>query len=152
MLLFLRGDGFDEPSLVRALEMEDHKSFTPTVLKPSVVHALILAWTGELDRSHEQCAIQRRCVEKGEEGELIFIDFQVVLNRIWRGDLAEAERVSEAAMELASQLGGDFPSCWVWSSGHGSRSIAVRRTPALPSLTRSTPVNAAAPGGTWIGR
>jgi DNA-binding CsgD family transcriptional regulator len=53
--------------------------------------------------------IQRRCIEKGEEGDLIFIDFQVVLNRIWRGDFAEAARVAEAATELANQLGGDFP-------------------------------------------
>ena len=91
--------------------MEDQKSFTPTVLKPSVVHALILAWTGELDTSHERTArIQRRCVEKGEEGELIFIDFQVVLNRIWRGDFAAAAHVTDDATELARQLGGDFPA------------------------------------------
>jgi DNA-binding NarL/FixJ family response regulator len=110
MLSFLRGDGIDEVSLQRALELEDHESFTPAVLKPSVVHALILAWTGDLDTSHERLqAIQRRCIEKGEEGELIFIDFQVVLNRIWRGDFAEAARVTDGATELARQLGGDFP-------------------------------------------
>ena len=110
MLFFLRGDGVDEPSLLRALELEDHGSFTPTVLKPSVEHALILGWTGELDASYQRMqAIQRRCIEKGEEGELIFIDFQVVVNRIWRGDFVEAARVTEAATELARQLGGDFP-------------------------------------------
>jgi DNA-binding CsgD family transcriptional regulator len=110
MLSFLRGDGVEEASLLRALELEDHESFTPTVLKPSVLHALILGWTGELDASHQRMqTIQRRCIEKGEEGDLIFIDFQVVLNRIWRGDFAEAARVAEAATELANQLGGDFP-------------------------------------------
>jgi DNA-binding CsgD family transcriptional regulator len=110
MLSFLRGDGIDELSLQRALELEDHESFTPAVLKPSVVHALILAWSGDLDTSHERLqAIQRRCIEMGEEGELIFIDFQVVLNRIWRGDFAEAARVTDDATELARQLGGDFP-------------------------------------------
>ena len=56
MLSFLRGDGIDEVSLQRALELEDHESFTPAVLKPSVVHALILAWTGDLDTSHERLA------------------------------------------------------------------------------------------------
>jgi ATP/maltotriose-dependent transcriptional regulator MalT len=110
MLFFLRGDGVDEPSLLRALELEDHDSFTPTVLKPSVEHALILGWTGELDASHQRMqAIQRRCIEKGEEGELIFIDFQVVVNRIWRGDFAEAARMTDVTTELARQLGGDFP-------------------------------------------
>jgi DNA-binding NarL/FixJ family response regulator len=110
MLSFLRGDGVDDASLLRALELEDHESFTPTVLKPSVEHALILGWIGELDRSYRQMQeIQRRCIDRGEEGELIFIDFQVVVNRIWRADFAEAARVTEAATELASQLGGDFP-------------------------------------------
>jgi DNA-binding NarL/FixJ family response regulator len=111
MLSFLRGDGMDEQGLLRALELEDHESFTPTVLKPSVVYALILAWTGDLDKSHERLrAVQRRCVEKGEEGELIFIDFQVALNRIWRGDFTEAARVTDDATELASQRDGDFPA------------------------------------------
>jgi DNA-binding NarL/FixJ family response regulator len=111
MLSFLRGDGMDEKGLLRALELEDHESFTPTVLKPSVVYALILAWTGDLDTSHERMrAVQRRCVEKGEEGELIFIDFQVALNRIWRGDFTEAARVTGDATELASQRDGEFPA------------------------------------------
>jgi DNA-binding CsgD family transcriptional regulator len=111
VLLFLRGDGIDEPSLRRALELEDHESFTPTVLKPSVEHALISGWIGELDTSYRRMqTIQRRCVERGEEGDLIFIDFQVAVNRIWRGDFAEAARVAGAVTELADQLGGDFPA------------------------------------------
>ncbi len=110
MLFFLRGDGIDEDSLLRALELEDHESFTPTVLKPSVEHALILAWVGQLDMSYQRMqAIHRHSVEKGEEGDLIFIDFQVVVNRIWRGDFAEAARVTDDVTELARQLGGDFP-------------------------------------------
>lgn len=111
ILLFLRGDGVDERSLTRALELEDRDSFTPMVLKPSVEHALISAWIGELDTSYRRMlTIQRRCMEKGEEGELIFIDFQVAVNRIWRGDFAEAARVTGAVAELANQLGGDFPA------------------------------------------
>jgi DNA-binding CsgD family transcriptional regulator len=110
MLFFLRGDGIDEGSLQRSLDLEDHESFTPTVLKPSVEHALILGWIGDLDASYRRMQeIQRRCIEKGEEGELIFIDFQVVVNRIWRGDFVEARRVADATAELASRLGGDFP-------------------------------------------
>jgi DNA-binding CsgD family transcriptional regulator len=110
MLFFLRGDGIDQLSLQRSLDLEDHESFTPTVLKPSVQHALILGWIGELDASYRRMQeIQRRCIEKGEEGELIFIDFQVVVNRIWRGDFVEARRVADATAELANRLGGDFP-------------------------------------------
>ena len=53
--------------------------------------------------------IQRRCMERGDEGDLIFIDFQVVVNRIWRGEFAEARRVAHEAIELTRQLGGEFP-------------------------------------------
>ena len=73
-------------------------------------------------------AIQRRCVEKGEEGELIFIDFQVVLNRIWRGDFAAAARVTDDASGTGAPAGGDFPVMLSLVSERGSPSSAVRRT------------------------
>ena len=53
--------------------------------------------------------IRRRCLDKGEEGEYVFIAFQVVLNAIWRGSFAEADLVAEDAMEQARQLGGEVP-------------------------------------------
>jgi tetratricopeptide (TPR) repeat protein len=132
MLRFLRGNGIDEPDLQRALELENHESFTPTVLKPSVVHALIMGWTGELDRSYRRMqAIGRRCVEKGEEGELILLGFQVVLNRIWRGDFGEAARVTGRTTELAGQLGGDLPATLslvlqAWLAVYGGREDDAR--------------------------
>ena len=81
------------------------------MLRPSVEHALILACTGELDTSYDRMrAIQQRCTDKGEEGELIFVDFYVVVNRIWRGDLAAAKRMADDVTEMARQLGADFPA------------------------------------------
>lgn len=108
---FFVGGGIDEPSLRRALELEDHDSFAPIMLRPSVEHALILACTGDLDESCELMrAIERRCVEKGEEGELVFVNFYVVVNRLWRGDFVEARRQAEEVTELARHLGGGFPA------------------------------------------
>jgi DNA-binding CsgD family transcriptional regulator len=110
-LQFFGGGGIDSESLQRALDLEDHETFTPTMLRPSVEHALILACTGELDRSCDLMrAVEQRCVEKGEEGELIFVDFYVVVSRIWRGDFAEANRLANDLEELARQLGGEFPA------------------------------------------
>jgi DNA-binding CsgD family transcriptional regulator len=110
MLHFLAGRGIDEPSLHRAEALEDHESSTPTVLAPSVLHALQLGWIGDLDEGYDRLlSIQRRCIERGAEGDLIFIDFQVVLNRIWRGDFATAQRVTVDATELARRMGGEFP-------------------------------------------
>jgi DNA-binding CsgD family transcriptional regulator len=108
---FFVGGGIDEPSLRRALELEDHDAFAPIMLQPSVEHALILACTGDLDASYELMrTIERRCTDKGEEGELIFVDFYVVVNRIWRGDFAAATRLASDVTELARQLGAEFPT------------------------------------------
>jgi DNA-binding CsgD family transcriptional regulator len=110
MLGFLRGDGVDEASMQRALDLEDPTLFAPIALRPSLLHALLLDWTGQHERAYsEMRAIQRRCTEAGEEGELVLIAFYVGLNTIWCGDFAEANLVADDAMERARQLGGHFP-------------------------------------------
>ena len=53
--------------------------------------------------------IEKRCIERGEESELIFVGFHSALLQVWRGNLAEAELVSDDSMERALQLGGDLP-------------------------------------------
>lgn len=108
---FFVGGGIDEPCMRRALELEDVESFTPIMLRPSVEHALMLACTGDLDRSYELMQeISRRCIDRGQEGEVVFVEFYVAFTRIWRGDLAEAKRVAREISDLARQLGGEFPA------------------------------------------
>jgi DNA-binding CsgD family transcriptional regulator len=110
VLRFLSGEGFAEADLRRAVELEDPQIFTPLVFRPHVQRTLLLAWSGQVDEAHRALqAIRHRCVEKGEEGELIFIAQHVVLTSIWRGDFVEAALVAEDAMERARQLGGDTP-------------------------------------------
>lgn len=107
---FLAGNGFDTTTLARALKIEDPQDFTPLVFRPSVQHALLLEWTGELDRAQAALeAIRLRCLETGEEGEYVFIAQHVVISSIWRGDFVQANLVAEDAMEQARQLGGDTP-------------------------------------------
>jgi tetratricopeptide (TPR) repeat protein len=107
---FLAGAGFDESQLDRALALEDPEILTPLVFRPSVQRALLLEWTGRLNEAHQVLdVVRRRCLEKGEEGELIFIAQHVVLSSIWSGDFVEAALVAEDAMERAGQLGGDTP-------------------------------------------
>ncbi|WP_101952472.1 LuxR family transcriptional regulator [Mycobacterium sp. 3519A] len=109
-LQFLSGAGFDEDQLRFALELEDPDIFTPLVFRPSVQQALLLEWTGRFDEAHRTLeAVRRHCVEKGEEGELIFIAQHVVLSDIWRGDFVAAGLVADDAMERARQLGSDTP-------------------------------------------
>lgn len=71
---------------------------------------LVRAWTGELEAARAaMAAVGSRCIALGEEGELIFVTFHLVLIDIWRGDLKSAAILADETVERASQLGGDFP-------------------------------------------
>jgi ATP/maltotriose-dependent transcriptional regulator MalT len=112
MVCFLRGDGVDEASLRRALELEDREAAAPSAFRPSAQSALLRACTGQLEQAHEEiCAVRRHYVERGEESELVFIDFNAGMLEIWRGDFTEASLVADHLMERALQLGGDLPRC-----------------------------------------
>jgi ATP/maltotriose-dependent transcriptional regulator MalT len=110
MLRVMRGDGLDEAGLRRALELEDHEAAIPLAFRPSVQNALLLAWTGQLEQAHEEMlSIRRRCIERGEESEMVFVAFHSGLLDIWRGNFADATLVAEDATERALQLNGDLP-------------------------------------------
>jgi DNA-binding CsgD family transcriptional regulator len=109
-LRFVAGSGLDESDMRRALELAYYPLDLPLAARPAVQDALLLAWTGQLDAAaREMVTIRERCLERGEERELIFIGFHSALLQVWRGNLAEAELVAEDTMELALQLNGDLP-------------------------------------------
>ncbi|MGC2653361.1 MAG: AAA family ATPase [Mycobacterium sp.] len=111
VLHVMRGDGFDEASMRQAITHEDRYAKMPLAFRPTVQSAMLLGWMGQLERAHEQMlAIRRDCIERGEEGELMFVDFHMVTQAIWRGDFTEAALVADDTMERAVQLGGDFPA------------------------------------------
>jgi len=110
ILAFIRGDGLDEASLDRALELYDPHDPIPVPARPPVQNALLLAWTGRLDEARRQMlAIRQSCLQRGEEGELIFVGFHSVLIEVWRGYFGDAELLAEDLLERATQQGGDFP-------------------------------------------
>jgi hypothetical protein len=112
MLRFLYGDGFDVQNMQRARELEAHEAPVPSVFRPSVQNAVMLACTGQLEQAHDEMGTMRQhYIDHGEESELIFIDFHTVLINIWRGDFTEAAMLAEDLMERALQLGGDLPLC-----------------------------------------
>jgi DNA-binding CsgD family transcriptional regulator len=100
-----------EPTLRRALELEDHDNTDTTLAyRPSFLHAQLAAWTGQLERARdEMAAIRRRCLEHGQENDLMFVALYSVLLEIWRGDFLEATLIAEDTAERASPLGGGFP-------------------------------------------
>ena len=109
----LHGEGVDQARLRRALELEDRDAQADIFVRPSLQNAMILAWTGRLDEALPRCdAIRRRCLERGEETEVIAALFYVVIGLVWRGNFADAAIVAEDAMERALQVGGDQPLMW----------------------------------------
>lgn len=110
ILHFMLGRGLDADSMQRALELEDPQADISSAFSPSVQNALLLAWSGDLDRAQrEMLTIRRRCIERGEESELSFIDFHSVLIHLWCGRTAEANLIAEDAVDRAYQLNGDLP-------------------------------------------
>jgi DNA-binding CsgD family transcriptional regulator len=108
MVSCMCGQGVDERSLQRALELEDPDVDGPGGMRASTVHALILAWTGRLDEArakmHEVC---RHGVERGAESLLMSMAPHNALIEIWCGSFTNAAQIAEDAMERAEQLGGD---------------------------------------------
>ncbi|MDA2891548.1 LuxR C-terminal-related transcriptional regulator [Mycolicibacterium sp. BiH015] len=106
MVRFISGHGFDTVAMSTALDLEDPATDGPIAVRASVQNALLLAWTGRLrDGYAAMLAIRRRCVDLGEEHELMTIDFHCVWLAIWQGNFSEAELLADDALERARTLG-----------------------------------------------
>ena len=104
---FEYGHGVDDASLERALQIEDTDSDVALPACASAVHALILAFTGRLDLACERLqSVRRRFADRGAERNLMAVAAYSALFEMWRGDLAEARRLAEEAVERSEQLGG----------------------------------------------
>ena len=108
-LRFMAGEGVDEAALARALELDDQPS-GPIATRPNVQSALLAVWSGHfVDGGKALDEVRRRCIEHGEESELMFVDFHSALAAIWRSDFEAARRAAEDAAARAPQLSGDVP-------------------------------------------
>jgi ATP/maltotriose-dependent transcriptional regulator MalT len=115
------GRGADDAGMRRALDMEDRDAMTSMVTRPSMHHAMVLAFKGELDEAHHAMhAMRTYCGDRGEESERVFVAFHQVLLEIWRGKFAEATVIADDAAERARLLEGDLP-----------RGVALTMTAAL---------------------
>ena len=108
-LNFMYGHGVDEISLRRAVELEDSAIDVLTPFSASMIEGLVLAWTGQLDAAHARMeALHRRCTERGAENDLTAVASCEALIEIWRGNLIEAARLADEAMEHAEQGSGSL--------------------------------------------
>ena len=110
MVRFVGGAGVDKPGLEHALALEDRDADIPLIFRPSLLNALLLAYSGDLDRAHNEMLEERwRCSQSGEESELVIVGFNNVMIEVWRGNFAEAALFMEDVWERALVLDGAFP-------------------------------------------
>jgi DNA-binding CsgD family transcriptional regulator len=109
VLGFLSGQGVDQRALARALALDDAVAVGPPPMQPAVQHALLRAWTGDLDAARDALrSIQRRHRENGSETDSVFISYHLALVAIWRGDFDEAQRIAQDTIDTAAHLEGDI--------------------------------------------
>ena len=104
---FLYGHGVDEASLQRALALEDPDADILIPFCASAVHALLLAWAGELDEARTVMqTVRLRCIERGAENDMMAVTGYCTLIEMWRGNFAEAAQLAQDTIEQAEQVGG----------------------------------------------
>lgn len=109
LVSFLLGDGLDEPTLERALALEDREAPISAHLDTTVQSAALMAGSGRLDKARDELlTYRRRAIERGQESELMMFAFHGGLNEIWRGNFADCALIAESVMERAVQLGGGY--------------------------------------------
>jgi DNA-binding CsgD family transcriptional regulator/tetratricopeptide (TPR) repeat protein len=108
VLSALCGQGFDEASLQRALELDDLDIDVPIPFRAHSAAAQLLSWAGRLDEAREHVQIlRRRCMERGADTDMLFVSVWSTLIDVWRADFTEGARAAADAMERAEQIGGD---------------------------------------------
>ncbi len=102
---FMLGRGLDERGLQEALVLEDAGRWTFAPHRPSMLACLVFASVGRLDEAWAALiAVRERCLERGEDGELIYTTIHAVQLELWRGRFADAVALAEDAYERALQL------------------------------------------------
>ncbi|WP_162606541.1 helix-turn-helix transcriptional regulator [Jiangella asiatica] len=109
MTRYLSGDGLDESARLRALDLEQPEESVPVMLRPSLISALLLAWSGRLDEGRAALrSVRQRCLERGEESDVVHSAFHLGIIECWAGDLSAARLVADDSLERARELGSDI--------------------------------------------
>jgi DNA-binding CsgD family transcriptional regulator len=106
MIHFLVGEGVDEDSLRRSLELEDPDARTPGVLRPTFIAGLVMAWTGRHEEAHEKIGrVRAEYRERGAESDIVMMTMHLGTLACARGDTEFGRALIEETIERADQLG-----------------------------------------------
>lgn len=107
---FMFGLGVDTEALRAALDLEDHQTDAPVMLRPTPVYALNCAWTGRLEEARSSMTdVWQRCEERGSELDALWATEQLTWIDIAMGRYDDAERWAAEALGRARLIGGQLP-------------------------------------------
>jgi DNA-binding CsgD family transcriptional regulator len=105
----LLGRGADDSALERALTLEDPDHEVPFQRQPSLIVALILEYTGRLERAQELLAsLRERLVARGDEGDLALVLVHQGVTAALLGPLDVAEEHADEALRVATLIGQEL--------------------------------------------
>ena len=100
----IQGHGLDEARLERAIALEDPNRRI-AILRPTVLAGLLRMWSGKLEEARAALfSARQRCLERGEENDILTFAYHTVLLECFRGDFQSARRIAYDALERAEQL------------------------------------------------
>lgn len=101
----MRGDGVDQQSLQRAVELEDADADVPIHFRASAVKVITQAWTGELEEARRGAVdLRKLCLDRGAENDVMAVAAHTTLIDVWLGDFPSAATVAEEAVERAEHI------------------------------------------------
>jgi DNA-binding CsgD family transcriptional regulator len=138
---FFNGLGLDEAGLQRALQLQEPDAESVIPLGADAIGTMIFAWAGRLDEAIALMQdVRRRCIERGADAEMLWVEIHGTTVSMWRGELDAANRAAEEAVQRAQQIGGDSvlvmaltSRCWVAAVAgrvHDSRMAGTQATEA----------------------
>jgi tetratricopeptide (TPR) repeat protein len=111
------GRGLDEGRLCRALELEDPDRRTMPLARPSVGAAVCYVLAGRVNEGYSQfCAVRSGMLERGEEGNLPYIEWWAAAMACHLGRPGEAERIVESLSARARILDAEIPRAFALSA------------------------------------
>lgn len=153
---FVMGRGLDTAKLDRALDLEDPHRQVTLQLRPSVVAASLLLYSGELERSVRMLEGERqRVLERGEDSDLPFVLGHLTWAECWRGNLAQAAVYAEESLQTTAVLGGKSVRCLALvfaalvAAYRGDSAVARRYAEQGLALAASTGWNIAGVWAKW---
>ncbi len=132
---FFNGYGVDEAEVQRALALQVFDADVVIPLSADAIDTMILAWSGKPDEARAQMqAVRRRCIERGADTEMLWVEIHSASIGIWRGDLREATVAAEEAVQRAQQLGGDAVQSMAFTAMAAPRAFGGRIAEARAAL------------------